>query len=55
MPMMGMMGGMPMNPMAMGAPSDPKTMGRMMQFHADMMRAMADVMAKHGKALEAGQ
>jgi hypothetical protein len=50
---MGMMGGGGMGMMA--SPSDPKMLGRMLQMRADMMRAMADVMAKHGKALEEGK
>jgi len=57
-PMMGMMrggmmgGGMPMMGM-MGGQMDPKMMGRMLQMHGEMMKAMADVLIKHGKAMEA--
>jgi hypothetical protein len=47
-PMMGMMGGMPM----MGGAQDPKTLGRMLQLHGEMMRAVGDVLLKHGRALE---
>jgi hypothetical protein len=65
MPMMGqgMMGGM-MCPM-MGQPmmgmgpgmmggmmSDPKAMARMLKLHGDMMKAMGEVMLKHGQAME---
>jgi len=56
-PMMGGgMGMMPrMSPMMggrMGMGADPKTTGRMLQMRAEMMKAMADVMLKHGKAME---
>ena len=46
-PMMGqgMMGGM----MSM---SDPKAQARMLKLHGDMMKAMGEVMLKHGQALE---
>jgi hypothetical protein len=49
---MGMMGG---SMGMMGGAPDPKTLGRMLQMRADMMRAMADVMGKYGKALEEGK
>jgi hypothetical protein len=49
----GMMGGM--MPGMMGGTQDPKMLGRMLQMRADMMRAMADVLAKHGKAIEEGK
>ena len=56
-PMMG--GGMGMMEMGMmpmmGAGQDPKVAGRMLQMRADMMRAMADVLAKYGKAMEEGK
>jgi hypothetical protein len=42
-----MMGGM-----MMGAQSDPKTLGRMLQMRGEMMKAVADVLIKHGQALE---
>ena len=45
---MGMMGGVPM----MGGAQDPKTLGRMLQLHGEMMRAVGDVLLRHGKALE---
>ncbi|MGH7264229.1 MAG: hypothetical protein ACREMB_05150 [Candidatus Rokuibacteriota bacterium] len=56
-PMMGgSMGGMigmgMMTPGLMAGGQDPKMMGRMLQMRADMMRSMADVLARHGKALE---
>lgn len=67
MPQMGMMGmgmmGMPM----MGMPMmhqhmmmmrmmarNPKLAGKLMQMHADMMRAVADVLTKYGKQMESG-
>ena len=54
----GMMDGMPchhmmgggMMPM-MGA-SDPRTMSQMLQMRGEMMRAMGEIMMKHGKAME---
>ncbi|HKB24802.1 MAG TPA: hypothetical protein VKG64_07075 [Methylomirabilota bacterium] len=46
--MMGMMGGGGM----MGGQQDPKLTGRMLQLHGEMMKAMGDVLMKHGKALE---
>jgi hypothetical protein len=33
---------------------NPKLAGKMMQMHADMMRAMADVLTKYGKEMESG-
>ena len=46
----GMMGGgMP----TMGGQMDPKTVGRMLQMRGEMMKAIADVLIKHGKAMEA--
>ncbi len=48
-PMAPMMGAMPM---MMGGGGDPKTLGRMLQLHGEMMRAVGDVLLKHGKALE---
>lgn len=51
-PMMGgMMSGM-MGGGMMGGQTDPKTMGRMLQMRGEMMKAVADVLIKHGKALE---
>ena len=43
MPMMGMMGGNPM---------DPKATAQMLQLRGEMMKAMGDVLIKHGKTLE---
>ena len=40
---MGMMGGMG---------GDPKTMGRMMEMRGEMMKAMGEIMMKHGAELE---
>ncbi len=34
---------------------NPKLAGKMMQMHADMMRAVADVLTKYGKEMESGQ
>ncbi|MBI3455814.1 MAG: hypothetical protein HY002_08500 [Candidatus Rokubacteria bacterium] len=48
---MGMMGMMSM----MGGAQDAKVAGRMLQMRADMMRAVADVLAKYGKAMEEGK
>lgn len=51
-PMMGMMGpGM----MGMMAAQDPKTMGRMLKMRGEMMKAMGDVMMKHGAEMEQGK
>jgi hypothetical protein len=52
-PMMsGMMGGgMGMT----GGQADAKTQGRMLQMRGEMMKAMGDVLIKHGKALETGK
>ncbi len=46
-----MMGGMGM----MGSSADPKLTGRMLQMRGEMMKAMGDVMMKHGKMLEEGK
>jgi hypothetical protein len=40
---MGMMGGQQM---------DPKAMGRMLQLRGDMLKAIGDVLLRHGKAME---
>ena len=48
--MCGMMGGM--GPM-MGASSDPKVQGRMLQMRGEIMKAVGEVLIKHGQALEA--
>jgi hypothetical protein len=40
---MGMMGGQQM---------DPKTVGRMLQLRGDILKAIGDVLLKHGKAME---
>jgi hypothetical protein len=59
MPMMRpMMGGM-MDPsgtgMMGGGRMDPKAMGRMLQMRGDMLKAVGEVMQKHGKAMEEGR
>jgi hypothetical protein len=48
--MCGMMGGM--GGMMMGNPSDPKTLSRMLQMRGEIMKAVGDVLIKHGQALE---
>lgn len=49
MGMTGMMG------MPMGNQADPKVMGRMFQLRGEMMKAMGEVLLKHGKAMEEGK
>lgn len=50
----GMMG--MMCPMMMGGGQmDPKVMGRMLQIRGEMLRAMGDILAKHGKLIEEGK
>jgi hypothetical protein len=44
------MGGM--GPM-MGAQSDPQALSRMLQLRGEIMKAVGDVLIKHGQALEA--
>jgi hypothetical protein len=34
---------------------DPKTMGRMLQLRGDMLKAVGEVLLKHGKAMEEGR
>jgi len=55
-PMMGQpMMGMGMGPGMMGGMSgmsDPKAQARMLKLHGDMMKAMGEVMLKHGQAME---
>jgi hypothetical protein len=48
-----MMGGH-MDPLGMvgGDQIDPKTMARMLQLRGDMLKAMGEVLLKHGKAME---
>jgi hypothetical protein len=64
-PMMGMMsmmhqmmGGM-MDPSGMGMmggeKKDPKAMGRMLQLRGEMLKAMGDILLKHGKMMEEGK
>jgi hypothetical protein len=51
-----MMGGhMDPLPMMGGDQIDPKTMARMLQLRGDMLKAMGEVLLKHGKAMEGGQ
>ncbi|MBI2159368.1 MAG: hypothetical protein HYU25_03080 [Candidatus Rokubacteria bacterium] len=47
----GMMGGGGMMGM-MGGQADPKTQARMLQMRGEIMKAVGDVLIKHGKALE---
>lgn len=56
-PMMGMMcpmmsGGMGMMGMMGSGQTDPKTMGRMLQLRGDILKAIGEVMLKHGKTME---
>ncbi len=63
-PMMGMMqqmmGGM-MDPSGMGmmgtmgGKMDPKAMGRMLQMRGEMLKAMGDILLKHGRMMEEGK
>jgi hypothetical protein len=48
-----MMGGH-MDPLGMmgGDQMDPKTMARMLQLRGDILKAMGEVLLKHGKAME---
>jgi hypothetical protein len=57
MPMMCQMMGGQMDPLGMmGADQmDPKTMGRMLQLRGDMLKAVGEVLLKHGKAMEEGR
>jgi hypothetical protein len=54
-PGMGMMPMMPPPMMMRLIARNPKLAGKMMQMHADMMRAIADVLTKYGKEMESGQ
>jgi hypothetical protein len=47
--MMGGMMGMPRG--AQAQPMDPKMMSRMMAMQGEMMKAMGDIMMKHGKMM----
>ena len=51
-----MMGGQ-MDPLGMvgGDQIDPKTMARLLQLRGDMLKAMGEVLLKHGRAMEEGQ
>jgi len=51
-PMMG--DGMGMGMMA-GGTQDPKVTGRLLQIRGEMLRAMGDIMVKHGQAMEQGK
>jgi hypothetical protein len=60
MPMMGMMCPMmagQMDPMGMmgGGHMDPKAMGRMLELRGELLKAMGDVMIKHGQAMSQEQ
>jgi hypothetical protein len=57
MPAMASMRGGSMNPLGMmgmmgDSPMDPKARGRMLQLRGDLLKAMGEVMLKHGQALE---
>lgn len=51
---MGMTGRMPgdMRAMGMAMPSDPKMLAWMLKLRGEMMKAMGEVMMKHGQAIE---
>jgi hypothetical protein len=49
-----MMGPRMMGPM-MGAGKDPKSAARMMEMHAEMMKANAAIMEKYAKEMESGK
>lgn len=38
-----------------GQQMDPKAVGRLLQLRGDMLKAIGDVLLKHGKAMEEGQ
>jgi hypothetical protein len=50
MPMMG--GGMAMPMMGGQAPADPKDKAAMLEMHGEMMKAMGDIMMKHGRRMQ---
>jgi hypothetical protein len=52
-PMMGQMMGQGM--MGMMGGTDAKAQGRMLQLRGEMLKAMGDVLIKHGRALEEGK
>jgi hypothetical protein len=56
MPMMCQMMGAHVEPMGLGMmggdPTDPKMMARMLQLRGEMLKAMGEVLLKHGKAME---
>jgi hypothetical protein len=57
MPAMASMRGGSMNPLGMmgmqgDGPMDPKARGRMLQLRGDMLKAVGEVLLKHGQALE---
>jgi hypothetical protein len=54
MPMMCQMMGGHMDPLGMmgGDQIDPKMMARMLQLRGDMLKAMGEVLLRHGKAME---
>jgi hypothetical protein len=55
-PMMPQMMGAQMDPLGMGMVGgdqvDPKMIARMLQLRGDMLKAMGEVLLKHGKAME---
>jgi hypothetical protein len=60
MPAMASMRGGSMNPLGMmgmlsDGPMDPKARGRMLQLRGELLKAMGEVMLKHGQALEQPQ
>ena len=54
-PMMAMMMDPAGTAMMGGQQMDPKAVGRLLQLRGDMLKAIGDVLLKHGKAMEEGQ
>jgi hypothetical protein len=50
--MMGGMGGMMGMPMGGAPPADPKERAAMMEMRGEMMKAMGDIMMKHGRRMQ---
>lgn len=59
MPMMQQMMGGHMDPSGMGmmggGATDPKAMGRMLQLRGEMLKAIGEILLKHGKAMGEGR
>jgi hypothetical protein len=50
-PMSGQMDPVGMMAMMSGSQTDPKTMGRMLELRGELLKAMGEVMIKHGQAM----